>query len=281
MNELEWVNFLKKTAGKSKDVLVGVGDDCALVKEKNARFLLKSDLSIEGVHFTRQMPYKIIAMRAVSRVLSDFAACGGVPKFIGVSAGIPKYVKDKQLKEIVSGILVLSRKYKFSLVGGDTSRSDKLFLDVWGVGVAKKPILRSTAKTGDYIFITNQLGARLFNQQFTPRINEARYLVNNFKINAMIDITDGFILDLSRILRASNKGAVVYNDLLPLTQGESDLYRGEDYELIFIVDKTEKNIETLKRKFYLVGQVKHREFGYKSLVKNKLKKIVVKGYQHF
>lgn len=277
--EIAWVDYLKKSVKLRDEVLVGIGDDCALVKPPRSNLLLKSDLFIEGIHFKKgAIDYKTIGMRAVARVLSDFAACGGLPKFIGVSAGLPPSLKVGQLRRIVQGILSLSKKYKFSLVGGDTSRASRLFLDVWGVGEAKKCILRSTAKTGDCIFITAPLGKRKFNRPFKPRIEEAQFLVRNFKVNAMIDISDGFALDLYRILKESKKGALLYYHNIPLTKGEGDLYRGEDYELIFTVDKREKRLGLLEKKFYRVGTIMPQSFGYK-IEKNKaIRPLTVKGY---
>ncbi|MCQ9204789.1 MAG: thiamine-phosphate kinase [Omnitrophica bacterium] len=280
--ELEWVNFLKNNSPKSKNILVGIGDDCALVKAGRQKLLLKSDLFIEGIHFKRKsMSFKSLGMRAVARVLSDFAACGGVPKFIGVSAGFPDYIDKKNLKKILSGIIEYSRKYKFSLVGGDTSRAKELFLDIWGVGEARKFISRSTAKVGDYIFLSGKLGQRKFNAPFSPRVKESQELTRNFKINAMIDISDGFIIDLYRIIEASKKGTVIYQDKIPSKNGERDFYRGEDYELIFTVDSKEKNLNFLEKKFYLIGRVKPESFGYKLRRKTGLFDVKIKGYSHF
>ncbi|MDP2923464.1 MAG: thiamine-phosphate kinase [Candidatus Omnitrophota bacterium] len=292
LKELEWVDFLKEKVKKGKDVLVGIGDDCALVKIGKENVLLKSDLFIEGVHFPaiggsafggkqKKISFKTIGMRAVARVLSDFAACGGIPKFIGVSAGVPSHIKEKQLIRILAGILYYGKKYNFSLVGGDTAKSSKLFLDIWGIATAKKFIKRSSARVGDYIFITGRLGMRKFCDAFEPRIEIAQYLIRNFKINAMIDISDGFILDLYRILKESKKGAIVYKENIPVTKGELDFYRGEDYELIFTVDQNESRIEHLKKKFYHVGVIKSRNFGYKMQIDSRVYKIEPKGYLHF
>lgn len=281
MNELQWIEYLKKKAKPAKNLLVGVGDDCALVKVGDEKILLKSDLFIEGIHFNRRdLNLKTLGMRAVARVLSDFAACGGVAKFIGISIGIPFYLKKNTLKKILSGVLAMSDQYNFSLVGGDTSSSSKLFLDVWGVGKTRKFISRSGAKIGDYIFISDKIGKNKFNTCFKPKIKEAVMLANKFKVNSMIDVSDGFILDLYRILKMSQKGAVVYKEDIPCFKGESDLYRGEDYELIFTIDKNEERIESLKKKFYLVGRIKSSSFGYKWEVNGKLSSIQIKGYTH-
>ncbi|MDD4183272.1 MAG: AIR synthase related protein, partial [Candidatus Omnitrophica bacterium] len=219
-------------------------------------------------------------MRAVSRVLSDFAACAGSPKFLGISIGISHPVSKNNLKEILEGVIYLSKKYDFSLVGGDTAYANKLILDVWGVGVSDKFIKRSTAQEGDYIFITGALGKRKFNEIFTPRLKEAKYLASNFKINSMIDISDGFTLDLYRLLKESNKGALLYKKNIPINK-MSELYRGEDYELIFTVSKDEKRLDLLKSKFYFVGTVKNKLFGYKMTDNKKICNVSLRGYTHF
>lgn len=279
-DELKWIDFLKKKVPIGKDVLTGIGDDCALVSINKQKFLLKSDLFIEGVHFDlRKTSYETIGMRAAGRVLSDFASCGGVPKFLGVSAGVSNKIDEKNLKNVLRGILRLGEQYHFNLIGGDTSCSSKFFLDIWGVGVCDRFIARNTAQNGDYIFLTGKLGVHAFNKQFIPRIKEARYLVDNFKINSMIDISDGFVLDLYRILKASKKGALLYKKDIPFVH-INDLYRGEDYELIFTVNKAEKNIKLLKSKFYLIGIIKGESFGYKMKDKNKFNDIKLKGYTH-
>lgn len=283
MNELKWIDYLRKKVRPAKDLLVGIGDDCAVIKVGSQKLLLKSDLFIEGVHFNRKkINFENIGKRAVARVLSDFAACGGEPKFIGVSLGVPRGLDKRYLKQILNGILKLSKQYKFSLVGGDTSSSEQLILDVWGVGSCKKPILRSGAKVGDYIFITGKLGKRPFNEPFTPRIKESQYLVKNFKVNSMIDISDGFILDLYQVLKLSKKGAILDKKNIPFTKGEEDFYRGEDYELIFTIDKIEieKKLNSLKKKFYCVGRIVSKASGYKIKDNNKISKVQVKGYNH-
>ncbi|MFH1519650.1 MAG: thiamine-phosphate kinase [Candidatus Omnitrophota bacterium] len=282
MNELKWIDYLRKKVKPAKDLLVGIGDDCAVVKVGSQKLLLKSDLFIEGVHFKlKNISFEDIGRRAVARVLSDFAACGGVPKFIGVSLGVSRGLDKRYLKQILKGVLRLAKKYKFSLAGGDTCTSDQLILDVWGMGSCRKPILRSGAKVGDYIFVTNRLGQRPFNKPFEPRIKEAQYLVKNFKVNSMIDISDGLILDLSRILKLSKKGAVIERETLPLTRGVNDLYRGEDYELIFTIDKKEPKINLLKGKFYCIGRITSQSLGYKLKDKEKSSRVKVKGYSQF
>ncbi|MFA7677167.1 MAG: thiamine-phosphate kinase [Candidatus Omnitrophota bacterium] len=281
LTEISWIDYLKKKVPKTKRVLCGIGDDCALVSLRQKTALLKSDTFIEGVHFELgKASYRTIGSRAVARVLSDFAACAGEPEFIGISVGLPRYVSESNLKKILEGVLSLASKYKFALIGGDTARSDKLFLDVWGLGKTDKFVSRSTAKVGDYIFITGKIGARKFHETFEPRIKEAKFLTKNFAVNAMIDITDGFVCDLYKLLKSSGKGAVLDQESVPAVDKES-LYRGEDYELIFTIDEKEKKLNVLNKKFHCVGRIKPPKFGYNFAKRGKLHKITPKGYTHF
>ena len=288
-NELNWVEFLKKKAKRAKGIFAGIGDDCAVIKEKGKYYLISSDLFIEDVHFRlKNISFTDIGRRAAARAVSDIAACCGAPMFIIVSAGIPSFIKARQMKEIAKGIEDTASKCCASVIGGDTSRAQRLFLDIWVMGRAEKPILRKTAKTGDYVFLTGKLGKLAFNKPFMPKLKEARYLANNFRVNAMIDISDGFIIDLYRILQASAKGALLHKEEIPVTHGDKDLYRGEDYELIFTVDKNEPKIELLKRKFYWVGYIREKSFGYyfgfydsRRKGSKKKEKVKVRGYLHF
>jgi thiamine monophosphate kinase len=97
----------------------------------------------------------------------------------------------------------------------------------------------------------------------------------------MIDISDGFILDLFRVLEESHKGAILYKEKIPVTTGESDFSRGEDYELIFTIDKGERKLQALKRRFHLVGMIKDKAYGYKMQSGSKVYRIKPCGYLHF
>jgi len=282
MNEFDWIKFLKSKIRKTKVVLTGIGDDCAVIKLSNKYYLVSSDLFIENVHFRiKNIPYRVVGQRAIARAFSDIAACGGLPKFVGVSMGLPYYVKEKDLKEIVEGVVSTCKNYRATIIGGDTARAGKLFIDIWVIGEAKRVVLRSQAKSGDYIFVTGILGKLRFNKLFRPKIKEASYLVKRFKINSMIDISDGFIIDLYRILEASKKGAIIWKNKIPIYKGLSDVFRGEDYELIFTVDKKEPNLKVLINKFYLVGRIRDKHFGYCIESRKGIEKVQLKGYLHF
>lgn len=279
MDEISWIEFLKREF-KSKNIFKGIGDDCAIIKKGSDFYLFTNDLFIENIHFKKgKISFQNLGKRAIARSISDIVACGGIPQFISISLGIRQDLKEKDLKKIVKGIKEFSQKYKLRILGGDTSKSSVLFLDVFAIGKAKKVILRSGAKEGDYIFLTGALGKLAFDEVPSLRIREIQNLIKKYKINAMIDISDGFFLDLYRLLKESRKGSVIYKDNLPIER-EEDLFRGEDYELIFVVDKKE-DINFLKRKYFFVGIIKEEGFGYKIKEKDKIVDMPLKGFLHF
>jgi len=281
MTELEWIEFLRKKTKSSREVFAPIGDDCAVIRHKGVFLLFTSDMFIENVHFkVGKMSMTDIGRRAAARAMSDIVACGGIPKYLGLSCALPASFSLKNMKAIFSGIEEYCRKYKVSLVGGDTARGKTLFMDVWVVGETEHPLLRSTAREGDHIFITGPLGKLRFDQIFELRVKEVQRLKRRFKINSMIDISDGFSLDLTRVLRQSGKGALIYGDDLPLTRGKNDMFRGEDYELLFTVDKKE-DIRRLEKKYFLVGEIRKKSFGCKIIKKGKEDFLDARGYTHF
>lgn len=281
MREDKWIDFLKERFYGCKSVLLGIGDDAAVVKIGNKNCIIGGDLFIEGVHFKRNdMTFEDIGFRAAARALSDIVACGGKPRFMGVSVSIDYRTSTSVLKKIFVGIDKICRKYNICLIGGDTARSNILCIDVWIIGEGEKYVSRRGAKLGDYIFLSDRLGVLEFNEVFYPPVSKIHKLVNNYRINAMIDVSDGFIIDLARLLKASGKGALLFYEQIPF-QKISDLSRGEDYVFIFTVDKHERKISLLKNKFFLVGTVREKDYGLKWIKKNRITKVPVKGYTHF
>lgn len=281
MNEFEWIEFLRKTI-KNNKLFTGIGDDCAVISHRGEKLLISSDLSVEDVHFNlKDSSFKVIGERAVGRALSDIAACAGIPKFMIASIGLPSYIKTKDLKELAKAASSYANKFGVALIGGDTSKAKKLFIDICVLGKVSRPILRSKAKVGDYIFVTGRIGRLSFNKSFRPRIKEASFLAKKFKINSMIDVSDGFVIDLYRILKESNKGAILWKDKVPVAHSFDDAFRGEDYEIIFTVDEGEPNLKELMDKFYLTGRIRAKKFGYCIESGGLKKKVKLKGYLHF
>ena len=279
MDELKWAGFLARSFKRGKNILAGIGDDCAVIKDKRGYLLISSDLFIENVHFKlKGMSFSDIGARAASRAISDIAACCGQPQYLVVSAGVPSYISSSAMKQIFRGIEKTALLCKTKVIGGDTARAECLFLDIWVYGRTRHPVLRRGAKAGDYIFLSGRLGRLPFDRPFLPRLKEAAFL-SRIRPTAMIDISGGFLLDLFRLLKASRKGAVLWKDKLPLTRGRGDLRRGEDYELLFTCPACYK--DRLQRKgFFCVGKILGKR-GIFLEERGILKKLTAGGYLHF
>ncbi len=274
--------------------VVGIGDDTAVLPYKDGESLLfTTDTIIENRHFIRNKlsPY-YIGRKAMAVNISDIAAMGGEPLYAVVNLGI-KNLDRVFISKLYRGIKNIARKYNIKIVGGDTVKSDYLFLAVSMIGKVENSCLltRSGAKVGDVIYVTGTIGGATSSSKhykFNPRLKEAQWLNSNFKINSMMDITDGLILDLSRLCKASKKGAILDKKSIPLSSKiknfDSAIKEGEDFELLFTAPK-KSNIPNSILGFGLkvrsIGNI--TENRDKIFIQNegKLKKVKVGGYDHF
>jgi thiamine-monophosphate kinase len=160
------------------------------------------------------------------------------------------------------------------------------------LGTVEKKYLctRDGARPGDIIFVTGDLGGSIRGKhlKFTPRLKEARFLVKNFKVNSMIDISDGLTQDLGHILRESRAGAIIYEDLIPISQDarslEEALFMGEDFELLFTLSSVEakKLLDKKLNRFRPIGEIVERKYGLRLIDKrNRERMVKPKGYRHF
>jgi thiamine-monophosphate kinase len=292
LGEFGLIKEIKKMINLDSSVLKGIGDDCAVLKFTKDKYLLFTcDMIVEGVDFQPKEKRYLVGRKSVAISLSDIAACAGIPKYALVSLGLPINTTIKQVRDLYKGMLGIAREYGLNLVGGDISRSNKLTIDVSIIGEVekKKIILRDKAKIGDIIFVTGNLGGSILGRhlKFRPRIKEARYLVNNFKINSMIDISDGLSQDLGHILEESRVGALIYETLIPLTKEAKNLqdalYSGEDFELLFTLPlKEARRLIRENKIFKPIGEIMSEKYGFKILANNaRLKNIQIKGFRHF
>lgn len=293
LGEFGLIERFRRSIKTDASVIKGSGDDCAVIKFNRDKYLLFTcDMIVEGVDFIKKDNPHFIGRKALAVSISDIAACGGIPRYCLISLGLPKKMTVETVDKIAKGMFSLAQKYKINIVGGDLSRSYKLTIDVSVLGLVEKKYLalRSQAKKGDIIFVSGSLGGSLRGKHltFTPRLKEARYLVRNFKVNAMIDISDGLIQDLGHILKASNVGAIIYEDSIPLNKQARNLnealYMGEDFELLFTLSRRDAK-KLLRRKlvnFKPIGEIVERKYGLRLVDKIGREKIIKpRGFQHF
>ena len=202
--------------------------------------LVTTDGVIDGVHarWAVEGP-EAFGYKAVARGLSDVAAMGGEPLWAVLAACLPKGCTEEHAHALYRG----AEKTGCALVGGDTSfgPTPHVVATVLGRAHAKGPVLRSGARPGDWIVVTGRLGGSLESGRhatFTPRVAEARALMDACDVSAMIDVSDGLSTDLMHVLEASRAGCRLEAALLPLHRGatlENALNDGEDYELLATV----------------------------------------------
>jgi thiamine-monophosphate kinase len=236
---------------------------------------------------------------------------GGEPRWALVSCGLPKGLAVRYADGIYSGLKKAAGRFGVNIVGGDTNASDKIILDVTVLGEVKKEdlVLRSGARVGDLIFVTGELGGSIRGKHldFTPRIKESQILVKDFKINSMIDLSDGLSSDLNHILEQSAAGAIIYEYLIPRSphpapsphrgegrgEGgycsvENALSDGEDFELLFTMSKKEgfKLLRAKERLFDIpvtrIGTVTEKAFGAKIAdIFGRRRELRPAGFRHF
>jgi thiamine-monophosphate kinase len=257
MNEFELIARLTRTLPTNDSVVIGAGDDCAVLEcgSLSQQLLFKTDAVVEGIHFTSETPPEKIGRKALARCLSDIAAMAGTPSAALVTIGLPKTFSATFVEQVYAGMNALAKQHNVAIVGGETTTNPErvlIAISLTGFVPRGKAILRSGAKVGDAIFVTGQLGGSLMGKHldFAPRLSEARWLAENFPIHSMIDVSDGLAGDLRHIAHASKVGAELLKSAVPISRAAKEIAKrgdaakpafvaaltdGEDFELLFTV----------------------------------------------
>jgi thiamine-monophosphate kinase len=244
-------------SGAGPEVLVGPGDDAAIVRPGSGELVLTTDAMVEGVHFRndlttpRDLGYKAIAVN-----VSDVAAMAASPRFARCALTLSTSVDAAWVVELAGGMRECCDEFALSLVGGNLSGGEEvsIVVTVTGEVVPGRAVRRSGARPGDRLVVTGSLGgsaaglrvasARSWSEEErdairrymrpTPRVGEAGVLASH-GVSSMMDISDGLALDLSRLCRASGTGARVELARIPAHRAATPaeaLGGGEDYELL-------------------------------------------------
>jgi thiamine-monophosphate kinase len=247
MGEDALIARLIKGLNQGGNVLVGPGDDCAVVDVglQGVYQLLKTDSLVEGIHYLSATPAEKVGWKAVARVLSDFAAMGGVPDQLLVTIALPSSQEVRYVEALYRGMEDCAVRYGAAICGGETSAvpdGSAAVISVAGTGWVeeKRLVKRRGGQVGDLVVVTGTLGGSIQGKHldFTPRLKEAKWLTEHFSLHAMMDLSDGLARDLPRLAKASGCGYVIYENDLPCSPGcdiAGALGDGEDYELLFTV----------------------------------------------
>ncbi len=339
----------KRFEKRSPDIVIGIGDDAALLKPFKKNILVTTDMMVEGVHFNMDFitPYQL-GFKLVSVNVSDIYAMGGIPRFLLLGIAMNKNTATETFDTFFDGVHEAMKHYGLSLVGGDISSASKgMSLSATLIGYAEKCLKRSGAKKGDRIYVTGNLGDSACGLELLKRISDkSRKMVKNYLGNgegvkggdgergkrkksslslrlpdspglllkwkdveplltrhlmpkardprrfiryatSMIDISDGLLIDLSRLCDESKVGARIYTKNIPVS---SELKRaasclgispirlalsgGEDYELLFTAPR-DKRVKAI-----YIGDITESE---RVIIdtSGKKKTFSAEGYQHF
>jgi thiamine-monophosphate kinase len=309
MDEFELIHRLTRALPTNESVVVGAGDDCAVLEAgaKDRLLLFKTDAVVQGIHFRNETPPDKIGHKALARCLSDIAAMAGTPTAALITIGLPRNFEAAFVEAIYSGINALARRHNVAIVGGETTTNpERVLISVAMIGFVPrgKVLLRSGAKAGDAIFVTGELGGSLAGRHldFEPRLVEARWLVENVSVHAMLDISDGLAGDLRHLLKASGVGAELLRSAIPISRaaklaakaGDSAkpalvaaLTDGEDFELLFTVASKDAVplLDAWKRQFpklllSCIGKIIPGE-GITIRDKTGVRPLTAHGYVHF
>jgi thiamine-monophosphate kinase len=284
------LNLLLPDLPLAKAVVSGPGDDCAVVKTRDRlNFLvLKTDCVVAGVHFLATANALDVGWKAMMRPLSDFASTSAVPQFALITLIAPEQTKVEWVDELYRGLRRAAKRFKVSIVGGETSGiPGPVAISVSVVGFVERDrcVSRRGGKVGDDLFVTGRLGDALKRKhlQFVPRIAESRWLTKNFSIHAMMDLSDGLGADLPRLARASRVGFAIAMENLPLARGakiDDAISEGEDYELLFAISPRDRSrLEREWRKKF--RKLPLTRIGSLSRLSTKTNQLLPRGYVHF
>lgn len=299
--------FFTQQRVKNSSTYLSIGDDCALMSIPDGyQLAVTTDTMVESVHFfagtcPEQLGHKLLAVN-----LSDLASMGAIPVSVTLALTLP-HVDESWLTAFAKGFLGLAERYSVDLIGGDTT-SGPLTLTVQAMGLVPrgKALMRSSAKPGDFIYLTGSLGdaglGLKINQGYPcanpdaalkrfhqpePQIEMGLMLIGI--ANACIDVSDGLTGDLGHILEQSKVGACLYWDELPLSDAviayindtgdwSMPLTAGDDYELCFTVSPEKAaQLAVNCRKIGVIEAIP----GLRLLKSGTVQPLTTKGYEHF
>ena len=239
----------------SKDTIVGIGDDSAVIPGENGKaWLVTTDALVEGVHFLKdQIAAKDLGYKTVAVNVSDIATMGGEPKYAFLSIALPKTADCFWAQLVIDGIKEACDKWDILLLGGDTVGSKRdvfLSLTLIGSAIQDKIKYRDCAQPGDLICVSGYLGdsggGLKALQEKTTKTREIQYLIHSHfhpepspkqgiwlaahnEVHAMMDISDGLDCDLRRLIKKSRTGAEIETNLIPISPSLSTVSAKEDW----------------------------------------------------
>jgi thiamine-monophosphate kinase len=283
------------------------GDDAAIIGTQ----VITNDVLVENVDFTLEVPLRLIARKSLVVNLSDIAAMGARPQFALIAIGSPE---EAMAAALIEELAVAAREHDLEIIGGDLSRAEHLFISVTMIGEAAHPILRSGARRGDRIYLSRPIGGSaaglaLLHRPIVPADYAEREFMESAKrrhlepeaevalglalagiATSCIDVSDGFSTDLHHLCGASNVGAAIDGERIPvfpdlprygprlgINVGDAVMHGGEEYALLFTSTLRESELsQRTGRPVYAIGRITEE----RGIVVNG-KPLEARGFDHF
>lgn len=315
LTEFSLIDRYFRGIGPALDSTVfGVGDDCAVLRPPADQLLLvTTDTLVEQVHFLAGTDPESLGHKSLAVNLSDLAAMGATPKWITLALTLPE-VNETWLEAFARGFSSLAERYGVELIGGDTTRGPlSICVQALGTAPAGGVLYRSKARPGDRIYLTGTVGdaglalkkmkgspadcpqaLRERLERPEPRVEAGRMIGG--LASACIDVSDGFTADLGHLLLASQVGATVNWNQIPLSDAvrryvsanndfSLPLCAGDDYELCFTVPPNReqeliRRVAALPHPCHRVGTI-DRKPGLRIEDLEGASDLCLKGYEHF
>lgn len=326
LGEFGMINRIHQIVDKpSGRILLGLGDDSAIIQPRMGwEILVTTDALVENVHFDfSYTPFSSLGWKALAISVSDIASMGGLPLCCVISLAIPETIQIEDVESFFLELNHCARRTACPLIGGDTVASKaSFFISVTVIGEVESglAVKRSGAKPGDLLCMTGQIGASrvgfdILTQKYDrsrfdysvkrflkpkPKVDEARNLIQKLEVTSMIDISDGLSSEINHLCRESHVGCILWEDRIPISEDaihwtelsglnttQYVLESGEEYELLFTIDREHFNKwkkdgdRDTSVEFSVIGEmVSHKETIFINSQGNQLP-LNVKGWDHF
>ena len=295
IGEKQLVNYI---LSKSDSI---IADDTAISEFKDTNLISTCDMLIESKHFPEEMSYFQMGFKAVTVNVSDLAAMGADPFGFLLSIALPKDLTVDSFKQIIEGVIDACDYYNIPLIGGDTNEASEIIISGTALGLCDSPMMKNTAKNGDLICITGDVGLAALgfnlkgdniytNKSLKPyaRLNEGK-LIKKAGATSATDITDGLAYELYE-MKPNSLGFMIYEEKFEISdefKGIADnlglnyldliLHVGEDFELIFTIDKD----YDFDFDYKIIGEVNASDKIEIVLINGEVKEIENRGYNHY
>jgi len=290
----------------SSNVVLGVGDDGAVLDRCDQRRVIVADSIVDKVHFDlQQHDLASVGHKALAVNLSDIAAMGAIPEAAVITLTLPRSTTFEDAKRLFAGVAETANEFGVTIVGGDTSRHEGALMVSISVTGLIDPSFHCPlgwrmdgAQPDDLLVVTGPLGGSIAGKHldFEPALGVAKAIQMRAKLNAATDISDSLAIDLSHVLRKSNVGAKLNFDDVPVStaakklsassgksQLEHALYDGEDFELLLSIKPSQFEILETDPDFnfplHRIGRITVDHPG-KIVESGSGKYVEVRGYEH-